>query len=147
MRAIDEAGEPWPDFFRLLALTGARVSSMYSMAWADIDLARGTWSIPALRNKSGKMVVLPLVPEALAILRARLARRAGEPWVFPGRGDEGHVASCERAWTGVLERAGIAGLVRHDLRRTLATTMAAAGVGDRVLAAALGHTSLSAVKH
>ena len=147
MQAIDEAGEPWADFFRLKALIGARLSSMYSMAWADIDLARGTWSIPGLRNKSGKLVVLPLVPEAVEILRKRLARRAGEPWVFPGRGDEGHVTGCARAWTAVLERAGIEGLVRHDLRRTLATRMAAAGVGDRVLAAALGHTSLSAVKH
>ena len=45
-----------------------------------------------------------------------------------------------------LKKAGIEGLTRHDLRRSLGTTMAAMGAGDRIIAAALGHVSMSAVR-
>src|SRR5262249_32277339 len=135
------------DFFRLLMLTGARVSNMCSMSWSDLDLEAATWRIPAACSKSGKTTVLPLVPDAVAILRKRLAERAGEPWVFPSsRSATGHVVQPKVPWAGILKQAGITGLTRHDLRRSLATIMAGRGAGDRIIAAALGHTSLSAVK-
>jgi integrase len=147
LAAIDAAPEPWSEFFRLLLMSGCRVSNLYAMRWEDVDLDAAIWRIPAGRSKSKRTTALPLVPDAVAILRHRLTKRAGEPWVFPSQHSRtGHVGSCRKAWAGVLERAGIEGLTRHDLRRSLGTTMAAMGAGDRIIAAALGHVSLSAVR-
>ena len=146
LAAIDATAEPWPNFFKLLLLTGCRVSNLCTMAWADVDLDGAVWRIPAGRSKSKRTTALPLVPDAVDILRRRLAQRTSE-WVFPSNHSRsGHVSSCREPWSQVLEHAGIEGLTRHDLRRSLATMMAAMGTGDRIIAAALGHTSLSAVK-
>lgn len=146
LAAIDETGEPWSDYFQLLMLTGVRVSALCSMAWVDIDLESAVWRVPAARSKNKHLTALPLVPRAVDILRKRLAQRAGEPWVFPGRSRAGHVAVPKDAWAAVLERAGIEGLTRHDIRRSFGTQMAAMGASTHVIAAALGHKSTSAVR-
>jgi hypothetical protein len=92
LAAIDAASEPWAHFFKLGMLTGARMSNLCGMRWADLDLDAATWRIPAERSKSKRITVLPLVPDAVAILRRRLTYRAGEPWVFPSsRSATGHV--------------------------------------------------------
>ena len=147
LAAIDDAPEPWADFFRLLLLTASRVTALSTMRWTELDLQAGTWTIPPDRNKSGRTIVLPLVPEAIEILQARKARHMAGPWVFPGRGREGHITYLQRGWTRVLERAGIEGLRRHDLRRSVGTLMAEQQASEYQIALALGHTSLSAVKH
>jgi integrase len=146
LKAIDQAGEPWSDYFRLLMLTGVRVSALCSMAWADLDLEGAVWRVPAARSKNRQTTALPLSPDVVEILRKRLAERAGELWVFPGRSRAGHVAVPKDAWTAVLKRAGIDGLTRHDIRRSFATQMAALGASTHVIAAALGHKSTSAVR-
>lgn len=146
LQAIDQAGEPWSDYFRLLMLTGVRVSALCSMAWLDLDLEGAVWRVPAARSKNKHLTALPLAPDAVEILRKRLAQRAGEPWVFPGRSRAGHVAVPKDAWAAVLKRAGIEGLTRHDIRRSFGTQMAAMGASTHVIAAALGHKSTSAVR-
>jgi integrase len=147
LAAIDAAPEPWADFFNVTMLTGARVSNVCGMRWADLDLDAATWRIPAERSKSKRITVLPLIPDAVAILRRRLTYRAGEPWVFPSsRSATGHVVQPKVPWAEILKKAGIEGLTRHDLRRSLGTTMAKMGAGDRIIAAALGHVSMSAVR-
>jgi integrase len=146
LQAIDQAGEPGSDYFRLLMLTGVRVSALCSMAWADLDLEAAVWRVPAARSKSRHTTALPLTSDAVGILRKRLAQRAGEPWVFPGRSQAGHVAVPKDAWAAVLERSGIEGLTRHDIRRSFGTQMAAMGASTHVIAAALGHKSTSAVR-
>jgi integrase len=127
-------------------LTGVRVSALCSMAWADIDLDAAVWRVPAARSKNRQTTALPLTPDAVEILRKRLAQRAGEPWVFPGRSRAGHVAIPDHAWETLLKRADIKGLTRHDIRRSFGTQMAAMGASTHVIAAALGHQSTRAVR-
>ena len=90
--------------------------------------------------------MLPLAPDAMEILRSRLALRTGSPFVFPGVGRSGHVINHAHAWARILEKADIAGLTRHDLRRSVGTMMASQGASEYQIGAALGHRSLSAVR-
>lgn len=63
---------------RFTILTAARTSEVIEAPWSEFDLEAGLWSIPGERMKAGRPHVVPLVPAALAILRAR----RGEPMPF-----------------------------------------------------------------
>jgi integrase len=56
---------------RLLILTGARRSEVGGLAWSEIDLECGTWTIPKERSKNGRAHTLPLMPVALDLISAR----------------------------------------------------------------------------
>jgi integrase len=64
-------------------LTAARTSEAIGAAWAEIDLAKRTWTIPADRMKAGKEHRVPLSDRVLAILEA-LPREQGNDFVFLG---------------------------------------------------------------
>jgi integrase len=52
----------------LVILTAARSDEVRGMAWTEIDLAAGVWTVPAGRMKAGKEHRVPLCPRAVAIL-------------------------------------------------------------------------------
>ena len=55
------------DFVKLALWTGARRSDVLSMKWEDLALVDNTWRVPM--SKGGKPYLLPLVPEAVQILK------------------------------------------------------------------------------
>jgi len=72
--------------FRLTLLTAQRVGSVSAMRWSDIDDA-DVWHIPAAAFKGKRPHLVPLSPEAKAVL-AELRKLTGEgEYVFPGRGN------------------------------------------------------------
>ncbi|WP_298198863.1 integrase arm-type DNA-binding domain-containing protein, partial [Novosphingobium sp.] len=67
-------------------LTNTRVGETIGATWAEVDLAKGLWTIPADRMKAGKPHEIPLSSRAAAILRGMLALRktaAPETPLFP----------------------------------------------------------------
>lgn len=54
---------------RFTILTAARTGEVTGAQWAEFDLDNGFWDRPAARMKAGRAHTVPLVPEALAILR------------------------------------------------------------------------------
>lgn len=131
------------DFFWLLLLTGARRANVQAMRWADIRLdGNPAWTIPAAATKSGKRQAVPLVAEAVAILRERRdALGEGGEYVFPADSKSGHLQEPRGAWLRLLKRAGLSGLRLHDLRRTLGSWQAGTGSSLAVIGRTLGHTS------
>jgi integrase len=128
------------DALRLVLLTGVRASEVAELAWSEIDLDAATWLLPAARSKNKRPHLVPLLPEAVAILKRRREEVAGS-YVFPGvrsphMVDE-HLSRPLRVVCSRLARIGVAPFTTHDLRRTVETGMAAAKVPkeyrDRVL--------------
>ena len=146
LKAIDAEPEPWPDFFRLLLLTGARKSSLMQMRWRDVDLAGATWSIPREHSKNDERVVVPLVPQAVERLKRRQAEAdPGAAFVFPGRYGEA-IRNTQAPWERIRKAAGLSDVRQHDLRRTTGSYLAAAGVSERIIGAALGHRSINSTR-
>lgn len=137
---LDEPNRDLADFFMVALLTGARRSNVLAMRWEDISFDRAEWRIPETKN--GDPLTVPLVPELVNLLGERRSTARGE-WVFPGEGKTGHLVEPKSAWRRVLERAGIEDLRLHDLRRTLGSSMAAAGVNTITTARTLGHKTLT----
>lgn len=134
-KALDEFdNQDMADFWRICLFTGARQSNVLEMRWKDIDFASGVWTIP--KTKSGDSQRLPLVAQVIEILEQR---RNLSQWVFPSHSKSGHMTRPGKAWERLLEQAGIEDLTMHDLRRSLGSYQAAAGVSELIIGKTLGH--------
>lgn len=68
-------------------LTAARTGEVLGATWAEVDLAKGIWTVPAERMKAGKEHRVPLCDRPIAILRG--CQALGGEHVFVGpKGDQ-----------------------------------------------------------
>lgn len=67
-RVCEELPYPWKEIYKLLILTGQRISEMAGLSWPEVDLAGAKLKIPASRMKSKKPHECPLPPMAFAII-------------------------------------------------------------------------------
>ncbi|MYC34294.1 MAG: tyrosine-type recombinase/integrase [Chloroflexi bacterium] len=139
-RALDGLAATYPapvGAIRLAAMTGWRIGEALALQWSHVEPEAGRAVLPD--TKSGRSVRM-LARPALALL-ASVSRVNGNDFVFPGR--RGGVAVTYRHVGEVFRRAAAAarleGVRLHDLRRTVATNAAAAGVGLVTLRDVLGH--------
>lgn len=116
------AGEPnanFRDYFLLAMLTGARRANVRAMRWREIDLEQAEWRIPITKN--GAPLIVPLVPEAVAVLQARHKASGAGRYVFPAdRSDSkhGHMSGERKAWLRTLDRDELAQLTRRVVAKT-----------------------------
>lgn len=144
LRAINQhATEYNRDLFYLVLLTAQRIGNVCKMKWEDIDLENAIWTIKAVDAKNKTSHTIPLVEEAVAILKRRHAHKLYQ-YVFPGRLDpeRTHIVSPYKAWHEICLKAGISNLRPHDLRRTHATALDEAGEDIAVIQKALGHKDI-----
>lgn len=120
----------------LLIFTGARRGEILSLTWGQVDLDRGVLTLPT--SKTGFKVIMLNAP-ALAILAA-LPRVEGNPYVLPGVRHGQHLVNITDTWYVVRALAGLKDVRLHDLRHSLASVGAAAGLSLPVIGALLGHT-------
>lgn len=146
-QALELSEEPGKSFFLLALLTGARRSNVLSMRWQDVNLDDALWYIRAGEAKAGEAMNIPLVPEAVDVLR-RIKLEQGSAdslgWVFPAESKTGHYEEPKRAWATLCRRADLADLRIHDLRRTMGSWLVRTGANTAINAKALGHRSMQA---
>jgi integrase len=121
-----------------LYLSGWRVSEMRTLEWRDVDLAgRELCLRPEVsKNKDGRP--LPLRSELLQIIqRAHEKRRPDFPYVFHDDGQP--IGDFRKAWKTACKKAGLTGIIVHDLRRTAVRNMVRAGIPERVAMELSGH--------
>jgi integrase len=122
---------------RLLFLTGCRRIEVGSMEWSEVDFDKALLVIPGSKTKNHRTHRLPLVPEALDILKT--IPRTNSAFVFGGsHGFTGfsyaltELRKCLAAVGHVTERWG-----PHDIRRTVRSEMGELGVepwvGEQIL--------------
>ena len=137
------------DYIQLSLLTGQRQGNILTMRREQIDFDAAVWRIP--RQKNGSVHLVPLVSEALEIIRRRAE---SSEWIFPSDpGDTGRKrthrehatnATVMRKWETVRELAGLDDVWLHDLRRTCGSLQAINGVNTATIGATLGHRSIQA---
>lgn len=136
------------DALRFVLLTGCRANEAAGLPWAELDLDEAVWVLPADRSKNKRSHLVPLLPPAVEMLRARRAAVAGD-YVFPGRRpgtkhiNDKHLSEALGYACARLARAGLMPFTTHDLRRTVETGMAAAKVPKEYRDRVLNHTDSS----
>jgi integrase len=142
---------PMAAAIKMRLLTAQRGGEVIKMRWCDVDLQKGWWTIPGEFAKNGQAHRVPLVAEAIAIIKSRQqgkekrsktgtadsSRGDANDFVFVGSGasmrDRAKKAPSRIARALGIEFRG------HDLRRTAATKMAEAGVPRHHISAVLNH--------
>lgn len=120
----------------------------------QIDLEAGTLRLDpgSTKNDDGRVVYLTpdlhqLLTEQLERVRL-LERQTGRivPWLFPhltGRLRGQRIQDFRKRWNTACRRAGVAGRLRHDFRRTAVRNLVNAGVPERVAMEITGHKTRS----
>ena len=128
---------------RLLLLTGARLSEITLLQWSDVDFVLRTIALPKFKGK--KREPFPATAVALDILKS-LRRVKGSALVFPRNTDKAVPISkevMESAWQRLRWRARIEDVHIHDLRHTVGTYAAQAGVSGFIVRDLLRHANIS----
>ncbi len=114
------------DYLKLSLFCGARRSNLMAARWQDISEKGRTWTVPGEQSKNGAAMVIPLVPEAWAIIEARAKLvPEGCPYLFPGNrvGPE-QVAEVRRLRAGGMSTRAIGeevGISQTQVCRALQT--------------------------
>jgi integrase len=128
---------PWSAAaFRLLLLTGARLSEVLTLRWSYFDDASNTLRLPD--SKTGAKVV-PLGPAASDCLR-RIPKIDGNPYVICGQVPGSHLVNLQKPWRRVRAAAGLSDVRLHDLRHTFASVAARQNLSLVTIGALLGHS-------
>ncbi len=137
-QAAEKMGYPTGPFYRLLTLTGQRLTEVADARWSEIDLEASVWMISASRIKSKRDHIVPLSQTAASILSA-LPRFAAGNYVFSTTGGRQPISGQSRRKARLDELSGVTNWRNHDLRRTVRTGLAALGVPEIVSEHILSH--------
>jgi integrase len=133
-RAIDAFPDPGRSLVKAMILTGQRRDEVRCMSWSEIDLARALWTLPAARNKGKRDHEVPLLPAMVSLLGEP---RAGKP-VFTLDGHKPYTAQ-QRLKVLLDRETGVTGWTYHDIRRSVATGLAALHVPQDTIDRVLNH--------
>jgi integrase len=161
-------GERLQPLIVLMLGSGLRRGEALALHWRDVDLSAGhvrvRWTLARVdrvlvfdepkTERSRRFVSLPSpVVEMLrrhkaSLAAERLAAVAWVPWpdhedlVFPTHiGTPTDPRNALRAFAGIAERAGLAGVTLHTLRHSAASALIASGAHLKVVQELLGHSS------
>jgi integrase len=137
LRAALAMPGPFGAIVMMLALTGQRRSEVANMCWDELDLEKGIWTIPARRSKNRRAHMVHLTTQMIALLPPR---HDEQPLVF-GSVTGGPYSSFSSMKKLQDKASGVTNWVLHDLRRTVASGMAALGVAPHVADKILNHQS------
>jgi integrase len=146
-RAAEHIGFPYGDIVKLLILTGARRCEISKLSWQEIDAdhADPVLNLPGERTKNKLDFVLPLTPNARAVLTSlpRFARNSEIDFAFgrmcPPDGFGRAKKQLDEAIAELNNGNPIPHWVFHDLRRTCVTGLAKLGVLPHVREAVVNH--------
>lgn len=146
----------------IMLSTCCRVGEISRARWADIDLDRREWVIPAGNSKNAKSLTIWLSDFALDKFNRLREITGATAWCLPSRDGQRHICvksiakqikdrvrdeplANRSTATGTLLLSGGA-WTPHDLRRTAATLMGEAGVLSEVIERCLNHVETNRLK-
>jgi integrase len=125
--------------------TGARRGELTRVQWPQVDFAANRIRLNPGETKNDEPRTLPMYGEMREwLLMAKEARDLNFPdclWVFVENGCR--IQTFRKAWTSACDRAGVPGLLFHDLRRSAVRNMVRAGIPEKVAMAISGHKTQS----
>lgn len=140
--------------FYTLLTTGIRISELMSLKVKDVDFANKVLRIRTSKTRCGVRDIA-LSTNDLKVLKAEIQRwshvggGADAPLFRSERGKPLHYRNMrERVLIPVIRRSALPRFTFHDLRRTHASMLVAAGMDPKVVQQRMGHTSIeTTLKH
>lgn len=121
---------------------GGRKGELRRIQWDQVDFAGGGVRLERKQTKGKRPRILPIYGDMESWLRRqREGCPQSCPWVFFYRGRP--VGAQLAGWREACERAGLSGLLFHDLRRSAVRNMKRAGLDDKIAMQISGHKTRS----
>lgn len=124
--------------FRLLLLTGCRLSEIQTLRWDYVDLDEGQLNLPD--SKTGAKTIH--LGEAAVEILEKLPRVDDNPYVIVGKFESAHLTDLQRPWRRIRKEASLDNVRIHDLRHTFASGGLLVGEGLPMIGKLLGHTQV-----
>jgi len=115
-----------------------RKGELLSMRVKQIDLSAGTIRLEAGTTKNREARVVKMTREVSTLLTACVIGKKPEDFVFT-RENGKPVEGFRKVWKAVCTRAGVPGLLFHDLRRSGVRNLRRLGVQESVAMRISGH--------
>lgn len=122
--------------FRLLILTGCRLSEIQTLQWAFLTDAG--MELPDTKTGARR---IPLPHAARAVLDS-LPSTPGNPYVIEGKLPGQYASDLQHPWRRIRAKAGLPDVRIHDLRHTYASNAVSSGMPIQMVGRLLGHTQL-----
>jgi integrase len=122
--------------FRLLMLTGCRLSEIQFLQWGFITATH----IALPDSKTGARKV-PLPPAAIEVLKT-IPRIDGNRYVIAGTVPGESMKDLEKPWRRIRAKAGLEDVRIHDLRHTYASNAVMSGLSIPMVGKILGHSQI-----
>jgi integrase len=135
---------------RLMVLTFARTTELRGARWSEFENLEGNepwWRIPADRTKMKREHIVPLAPQAVAVLRELRALPGSEAssFLFPSPSREGYMSNNTLLYA--LYRMGYHGRATvHGFRAMASTALNEMGFRPDVIERQLAHQEQNAVR-
>jgi integrase len=130
---------------RLLALTFVRTTELRGATWAEVDLDRAEWTIPAERMKTKTPHHVPLSAQAVEAFR-ELQRMNGKwPWIFAGRAPSKPM-SKDTILFAIYRLGYHSRMTGHGFRALASTTLNEMSYRPDVIERQLAHTEKNAIR-
>ena len=132
------------DLISLYLVNGFRKQELLTLKWKNVELDGDNPHVYLPKTKNGKDHQIPLVPDAIKILKEIPRSIDGNPYVFPsplkkyaGR----PLSDIKVAWYKIRKEAGLEDVTIHDLRRTCGSMMVQNGVPLELIQQILNHSN------
>ena len=137
------------DVARFAYLSGWRKEEILGLLWSEVDMAGRVIKLSPERSKNKKGRVLALVGELWDIVKRREELKWTDSYgmshlsevVFHREGQP--IRHIRSAWMTACRRAGVEGMLFHDMRRTTVRNLLRAGVSQRTAMEVTGHKTAS----
>jgi len=131
---------------KLLMITGVRTIELRAAVWAEFDLDKAIWEIPAERMKMRRPHLVPLSIQALDLLEQLKIMTGNYRYVFPGRNDPNKFMS-EASINQVIKRIGYGGkLTGHGFRHMMSTLLHEHGFDSFWIESQLAHVDKNNIR-
>src|SRR5574340_289707 len=133
--------------FKLSPLLFVRPGELRKMEWAELDLDKAEWIIPADKMKMGVAHIVPLAQQAIEILREIHPLTGRGKYVFPGERDHDRPMS-DNAIRSALRRMGWSNdeMTPHGFRAMASTILDNMGYKQEWLERQLAHEEPNKIK-
>jgi integrase len=120
---------------------GIRRGELMSLTWDQVDIEGRMIALRGSQTKTGHARVLPIYGEMETWLRlAKMNRDLRCPQSDPViQINCGGVERYDKSWKSACKRAGLDGLLFHDLRRTAVRNLLDAGIDEKTVMLITGH--------
>ena len=141
IQRFSKVREQLPEYLRSITtmgyLTGMRLGEILGLRWKNVSFLDAEIRLDAGSTKNGDPRTIPLAGELLELLKIERQKNITAESLFAHDGQP--IKIFRKGWKSACKRAGLTGLLFHDLRRTGVRNLVRAGVPERVAMAISGH--------